>query len=70
MSFPLYAVHVPLLFFAEIALKKAGYPGVAVFFMGQLALAFVLGRYIDPPLRKVMMSAIYRPAKEPMLTAR
>jgi len=52
LSYPLYAIHVPLIFFAEIAQAKAGLAGIALFFVAQCVLAYALGRYIDPPIRR------------------
>ena len=57
LSYPLYAVHAPLLFFAESIYRKGEYPLLAAFFVAQLLLAYALGRWLDPVLRGWLSSA-------------
>ncbi len=67
LSYPLYATHAPLLFLATPAAKYGGRVGVVAFFAAVVALAYVLGRYIDPPVRRWLnaRSLAMRPQQAP-----
>lgn len=63
VSYPLYAVHYPLMFMAGFAAKKVGLPPGAwmpVYATCVVALAWILDRLYDRPVRRLLTDSLHR----------
>ncbi|MDX3930186.1 MAG: acyltransferase [Shinella sp.] len=69
ISFPLYAIHRPVLSLAEGVARAAGVPGFwlgALAMAGILAISSLLDRWFDSPIRKAISTRFHaRPVRDP-----
>jgi peptidoglycan/LPS O-acetylase OafA/YrhL len=63
LSYPIYAIHYPLLWLVGFAAKKAGLPSavwIALFFASTIGLAWLLNTYWDVPVRRRLTALLTR----------